>query len=224
MGLVQMLKDAQEGKFDIIVVKNLSRLSRNLMDCMRIIYMLRALPKPVGILFETENMFTLDIVRKAKPDTPKTLSWVKASQDTYNNTITKIVTNIDGFESVANRITPNSGHLEQTDAEARSSYIDRLANRALGTVASIVSILYSDVEGVTYATGYQNDTDETDADGRPPHSIEIVVQGGSDAAVANVIWKNKAAGIRAVWYKADFDLELNGHTLECASADEFASG
>ena len=60
MGLVQMLKDAQEGKFDIIVVKNLSRLSRNLMDCMRIIYMLRALPKPVGILFETENMFTLD--------------------------------------------------------------------------------------------------------------------------------------------------------------------
>ena len=60
MGLVQMLKDAQEGKFDIIVVKNLSRLSRNLMDCMRIIYMLRSLPKPVGILFETENMFTLD--------------------------------------------------------------------------------------------------------------------------------------------------------------------
>ena len=57
MGLVQMLKDAQEGKFDIIVVKNLSRLSRNLMDCMRIIYMLRALPKPVGILFETENMW-----------------------------------------------------------------------------------------------------------------------------------------------------------------------
>lgn len=25
-----------------------------------------------------------------------------------------------------------------------------------------------------------------------------------------------------VWYKADFDLELNGHTLECAGADEFA--
>ncbi len=24
------------------------------------------------------------------------------------------------------------------------------------------------------------------------------------------------------WYKADFDLELNGHTLECAGADEFA--
>lgn len=129
-----------------------------------------------------------------------------------NNTITKIVTNIDGFESVSNRITPNSGHLEQTDAEARSSYIDRLANRALGTVASIVSILYSDVEGVTYATGYQNDTDETDADGRPPHSIEIVVQGGSDAAVANVIWKNKAAGIRAYGSYYSYATDMNGNS------------
>ncbi len=60
IGLLTMLDDAKAGKFDIIVVKNLSRLSRNLMDCMEIIYMLRNLPHPVGILFETENMFTLD--------------------------------------------------------------------------------------------------------------------------------------------------------------------
>lgn len=30
-----------------------------------------------------------------------------------------------------------------------------------------------------------------------PYSIEIVVQGGSDEDVANIIWKNKAGGIRA---------------------------
>lgn len=60
VGLLQMLADARAGKFDIIVVKNLSRLNRNLMDCMNIIYELRELPHPVGILFETENMFTLD--------------------------------------------------------------------------------------------------------------------------------------------------------------------
>lgn len=79
-------------------------------------------------------------------------------------------------------------------------------------MASIVSILYSDVEGVTYATGYQNDTDETDADGRPPHSIEIVVQGGSDAAVANVIWKNKAAGIRAYGSYYSYATDMNGNS------------
>lgn len=59
-GLVQLLKDAEMGKFDMIIVKNLSRLSRNLMDCMRIIFKLRMLPKPIGILFETEKLYTLN--------------------------------------------------------------------------------------------------------------------------------------------------------------------
>ena len=34
-------------------------LSRNLMDCMNIVKELRNLEHPVGILFETENMYTL---------------------------------------------------------------------------------------------------------------------------------------------------------------------
>ena len=55
-----MLEDAKAGKFDVIIVKNLSRLSRNLMDCMNIIYALRNLPNPVGIFFESENLYTLD--------------------------------------------------------------------------------------------------------------------------------------------------------------------
>lgn len=114
-----------------------------------------------------------------------------------NGTITKIVSIIDGFDSVTNLVTPTLGRLTQTDSEARSSYINRLANRARGTVDSIVSVLYSDVDGVTYAKGYQNDTDDTDSAGRPPHSLEIVVQGGSDNDIADVIWNNKAAGIRA---------------------------
>lgn len=58
-GLLKMLEDARAGKFDIIVVKNLSRLSRNLMDCMNIVKELRNLEHPVGILFESENMYTL---------------------------------------------------------------------------------------------------------------------------------------------------------------------
>ena len=60
IGLLQMLEDAKAGKFDVIIVKNLSRLSRNLMDCMNIIYALRNLPTPVGIFFESENLYTLD--------------------------------------------------------------------------------------------------------------------------------------------------------------------
>lgn len=59
-GLVSLLRDAEAGRFDMVIVKDLSRLSRNLMDCMRIIYKLRRLPHPVGILFEEEKLYTLD--------------------------------------------------------------------------------------------------------------------------------------------------------------------
>lgn len=58
-GLQQMIADAVAGKFDVIIVKNLSRLSRNLLDCTNIIKKLRNLPNPVGIYFESENMYTL---------------------------------------------------------------------------------------------------------------------------------------------------------------------
>lgn len=127
-----------------------------------------------------------------------------------NGTITQIVTSIDGFESVTNLIPPVTGRLTQTDAEARSSYLDRLANRGRGTVNSITSLLYSDVAGVTYAKGYQNDDDVTDAAGRPPHSIEIIVQGGSDDEVAEIIWRNKAAGIRAYGTHYAYATDSNG--------------
>ena len=60
IGLLQMLEDAKAGKFDVIIVKNLFRLNRNLMDCMNIIYALRNLPNPVGVYFESEKLYTLD--------------------------------------------------------------------------------------------------------------------------------------------------------------------
>ena len=103
------------------------------------------------------------------------------------------------------------GRLTQTDAEARPSYTNRVASRGTGTVASIVSLLYSDVDGVTFAAGYENYNDTADAAGRPPHSIEIVVQGGSDEDVANIIWKNKAGGIRAYGKHYAYATDINGN-------------
>ena len=53
--------------------------------------------------------------------------------------------------------------------------------------------------------------DTTDAAGRPPHSIEIVVQGGTDEDVANIIWKNKAGGIRAYGKHYAYATDVNGN-------------
>ena len=52
------------------------------------------------------------------------------------------------------------------------------------------------VESVYSAICYENDTDETDDLGLPPHSIEAVVYGGLDADIAQAIFRRKAAGIQ----------------------------
>lgn len=127
-----------------------------------------------------------------------------------NGTITDIVTTVDGWSSCTNCIAPIKGRLVQTDAEARSSYTNRVAMRGTGTVLSIASLLYNYVDGVTFSTGYQNDSDEPDSAGRPPHSIEMIVQGGSDDDVAKVIWENKSAGIRAYGSHYAYAVDANG--------------
>ena len=112
-----------------------------------------------------------------------------------NGCITEIVTLLDGWYSVTNDKEPVLGRLDETDAEARQTYIKRIALRSENMLSSILSAIYNDVQGVEYATGYENDTNVTDDAGRPPHSIEIIVQGGSDGDVANKILEKKVVGI-----------------------------
>ena len=61
-------------------------------------------------------------------------------------------------------------------------------------VDSIAAALMT-LNGVTVARVYENDSDSTDAEGRPPHSIEAVVAGGDADEIGAVIWQKKAAGI-----------------------------
>lgn len=109
--------------------------------------------------------------------------------------VTEISTMIDGWTSCTNDKDPVSGRLDETDVEARQSYIRRIALRSENMLSSISSALYNDVQGVEYVACYENDTDETDSDGRPPHSIEVIVSGGGEGDVANKIWSKKPVGI-----------------------------
>ena len=109
--------------------------------------------------------------------------------------VTEISTMIDGWTSCTNDKDPVSGRLDETDVEARQSYIRRIALRSENMLSSISSALYNDVQGVEYVACYENDTDETDSDSRPPHSIEVIVSGGGEGDVANKIWSKKPVGI-----------------------------
>ncbi len=113
------------------------------------------------------------------------------------NTITTVVTNVMGLDSVTNDITPTAGRIEESDIAARQSYIKRIAIRSKNIVDGIVADLYQNVDGVLSAIGMENYTDFTDADGRPPHSIEIIVDGGDESEIAQVIFDRRCPGIRA---------------------------
>lgn len=57
---IEMINDCMEHKFDLIVTKSVSRFARNLLDCVSYVRKLSELQPPVGILFEAENLYTLD--------------------------------------------------------------------------------------------------------------------------------------------------------------------
>lgn len=56
----RMLDDCRAGLIDLILTKSISRFARNIVDCISVVRELKALPSPIGVIFESEHLFTLD--------------------------------------------------------------------------------------------------------------------------------------------------------------------
>ncbi len=56
---IRMIDDCLAGKIDLVVTKSVSRFARNIVDCISTVRTLRSLNPPVGIYFESENIYTL---------------------------------------------------------------------------------------------------------------------------------------------------------------------
>ncbi len=57
---LRMIEDCRAGKIDLIVTKSVSRFARNIIDCIGYVRQLKAENPPIGVFFETENIYTLD--------------------------------------------------------------------------------------------------------------------------------------------------------------------
>lgn len=55
---ISMIKDCEDHKIDLIITKSVSRFARNVVDCIGYTRKLAALNPPVGVLFETEDIYT----------------------------------------------------------------------------------------------------------------------------------------------------------------------
>lgn len=108
-------------------------------------------------------------------------------------TITQIGTPTLGWQSVTNPAAATPGAPVESDAalRVRQAVSVALPSRTVleGTVGAVASIA-----GVARYRAYENDTNATDANGIPSHSISLVVDGGDAMAIANAIKAKKTPG------------------------------
>lgn len=119
----------------------------------------------------------------------RTLGAVEAMPGTIN----KIVTPTKGWLSVTNEVPAVVGAPVETDEELRyrQSLSVAIPSRALvdGAIGGVAG-----VDGVRRYKIYENDGSETDGNGIPGHSIAVVVEGGTDEAVAAQVYLRKGIG------------------------------
>lgn len=111
--------------------------------------------------------------------------------------ISIIVNPQSGINSVTNPGAFFNGQDEETDEELQDRYYESLGKLGSRRIESIEANVLDEVDGVRAAIAIENDTNEVDAEGRPPHSVETVVLGGLDEDVAMAIFRKKGGGIRA---------------------------
>lgn len=110
--------------------------------------------------------------------------------------ITQIVKADAGLLEVVNMCGYIAGRDEETDVEFRQSYAEKIFNRSSMMLESIRSAILNNVQGVVSVAAYENSTNVEDSHGRPPHSIEIVADGGDPLQIAQQILDKKAGGIQ----------------------------
>ncbi|HBT0046090.1 TPA: hypothetical protein MFX78_25180 [Klebsiella pneumoniae] len=99
-----------------------------------------------------------------------------------------------GWASVTNPLAATVGVAAETDAELRVRQSQSVALASL-TPFDAVDGAIANVEGVTRHKLFENDTEATDSNGLPPHSISAIVEGGDATEIANTIRSVKGQGV-----------------------------
>lgn len=114
--------------------------------------------------------------------------------ETVIGTITQIVTTTLGVASVNNAAgAATLGIAEETDAQLRIRRANSVSLPSQGFIEGLLGALL-DTDGVTQAIVYENVGSAPDVNGIPGHSIWCIVEGGTNADVADVIYRKRNAG------------------------------
>ncbi len=104
-----------------------------------------------------------------------------------------IDTRVSGWQSVINLLDATPGSYKMADQDLRILREKEVAAGGTGPIPAIRRALLQ--LGVDTATVFYNNTDHTNVDGVPPHSVEAMVEGGADQDIIDRLFDNVAGGI-----------------------------
>jgi uncharacterized phage protein gp47/JayE len=111
----------------------------------------------------------------------------------FTGSISTIDTPVAGWASVTNAADAVPGRDLETDAELRVRRRQEIAKIGTSTLGALRAEV-AGVAGVSFAAVFENPTDVT-VGTIGPHGVEVIVEGGDDATIAQAILDGKAAGI-----------------------------
>ena len=112
-----------------------------------------------------------------------------------SSTIDTIVNPTSGWNSVTNPLDADLGTNEETDEELRKRRAFSVSINAQNVIDAIFSRV-SNIVGVTSVTVLENRTSANpDVNGLPPHSFEVIVEGGDDLTIAKTIFITRTGGV-----------------------------
>jgi hypothetical protein len=102
--------------------------------------------------------------------------------------ITTLVNPIPGVTGVTNPEASRGGRDQATDVETKYDYKNKKTGSG-AAIASLLRALYA-LDGVNFAYAFLNESDAVDAEGRPAHSTELVIDGGDSEKIADVLFEH----------------------------------
>lgn len=114
-----------------------------------------------------------------------------------SGTLTVIETPISGWDSCTNELDIEIGTDTETDQELKVRRLNEIAIAGKATLEAIRAAILA-MDEVTAVVVFQNKSSIVDSEGRPPKSLDIVVENGDEDEVAEKIFDVIASGIETI--------------------------
>lgn len=196
----------------VVQYNGIARKSAGYSTCPVVITGIAGTPIPQGVALD-QNSFLWDLpLNVTIPSggtitvtaTCETIGGINAAENTINKISTSGSGGTQGWLSVNNSVPASPGQPIEQDSQLKARQAVSVSRVAKTLVASTLSAI-AEVEGVTRynpgvstpggpGTSVENPTGANDSWGNPPHSISMVVEGGTDLDVATAIYNNKTPG------------------------------